>query len=285
MSNISNIVFLSETWSPPNDLNIFESFANSSKKQFIFNSDIDYIVSKGRPFLPFDVYMPFDDSNNRFESKSKFELVLSLISSIIEEFYKRKIVTVITGDFNADFNRSNIFDVILKNFTKENNYVIINNLNPINPPTYISPITKSIIEITANIDHFILCQNSFPSFLINPSFTIFNDPSNLSDHKAINFSFQIDLRDVNVSIKPSIPIKKINFENEQVRNHFFDKVESKLKRKFDFIIRNNFELSVLDQKSIHNLYNDFCNCYVESQDETVKFLESIGPQTISNRII
>ena len=123
-----------------------------------------------------------------------------------------------------------------------------------------------------------------PPFLKNPSFTIFDDPSYLSDHKAIHLSFLIDLKDVNLSIKPSIPIKKINFENEQVRNHFFDKVESKLKRKFDFIIRNNFELSVLDQKSIDNLYSDFCNCYVESHDETVKLQESIGPQTISNRI-
>ena len=102
-----------------------------------------------------------------------------------------------TGDFNADFNRSNRFDVILKKITKESNYVIKDNLNPINPPTF------SVLRftITANIDHFIFCQNSFPPFFKNPYFSIFDNPD--------NFSFQIDLRDVNLSIKPSIPIKKL----------------------------------------------------------------------------
>ena len=123
LSQISNIVFLSETWSRPNDLYIFKSLANASKKQFIFKSDIDNSPLRGRPFgglcwlydslfnliekrfinryLSFihlrahnfefviiGIYMPFDDSNNRFESKSLFELNLSLVCSIIDEFKK-----------------------------------------------------------------------------------------------------------------------------------------------------------------------------------------------------
>ena len=57
--------------------------------------------------------MPFDDSKNRCESKSSFELILNIILAIYEEFKASKTPVLITGDFNSDVNRDNRFDQYL----------------------------------------------------------------------------------------------------------------------------------------------------------------------------
>ena len=79
-------------------------------------------------FVIIGVYMPFFNSKQSNESKSLFELTLTLLSTISNEFKSRNIPVLITGDFNADFGRNNKFDIILSNFVNDHNFLILDTL-------------------------------------------------------------------------------------------------------------------------------------------------------------
>ena len=48
--------------------------------------------------------MPFFNSKKANESKSMFELTLTLLFTVSNEFKQRNIIVLITGDFNADLD-------------------------------------------------------------------------------------------------------------------------------------------------------------------------------------
>ena len=50
LSQCSNVVFLSELWTKPNDINLINEIARSSNKNFVYKSDIDHTFNRGRPF-------------------------------------------------------------------------------------------------------------------------------------------------------------------------------------------------------------------------------------------
>ena len=107
-------------------------------------------------------YMPFYDSKKPNESKNMFELSLTLIRTIAHEFKSRNIPVILAGDFNADLNRNNKFDIILKSFIKENNFSIFNNKNsPLNSFTYKSALINNKSYLS-NIDHFFFCDPQIP---------------------------------------------------------------------------------------------------------------------------
>ena len=179
LSQSSSLVFLSELWTKPNDINLIKEIASFSSKYFVYKSDIDHNYKKGRPYggqcwlidkkfkilenkfinrylsylhlkfysqnlVVIGVYMPFDDSKNRHESKSSFELILNIILAINEEFKASKTPVLITGDFNSDVNRDNRFDQTLKNFINDQNFYLLDNLNPNNSPTFKSSLINNI---------------------------------------------------------------------------------------------------------------------------------------------
>ena len=50
LSRCSNVVFLTELWTKPNDINLIIEIARSSNKNFVYKSDIDHTFNRGRPF-------------------------------------------------------------------------------------------------------------------------------------------------------------------------------------------------------------------------------------------
>ena len=46
----SNITFLCELWTKPNEINLIKDLAISQKKNFLYKSDIHHTYKKGRPF-------------------------------------------------------------------------------------------------------------------------------------------------------------------------------------------------------------------------------------------
>ena len=152
-------------------LNLIKDLVSCETKNFIHKSDIDKFYSRGRPFggqcwifdkrfklidkrflnkyisyinlkvFSFEVcfigtYVHFDDSKNRNESKSNFESSLCLIWTLNNHFDDKNIPVIILGDFNADLNRNNRFDCLLKNFIIENNFLVIDTLNKSSYYTY-----------------------------------------------------------------------------------------------------------------------------------------------------
>jgi hypothetical protein len=113
--------------------------------------------------------MPFYNTKKANDSKSMFELTLTLISTIYQEFNSRNIPVIIAGDFNADFERKNKFDLILKNYIIDHEFFILDNLNSENSFTFKSSLINNNYY-TSNIDHFIFCGPSIPNFLRNKIF-------------------------------------------------------------------------------------------------------------------
>ena len=67
--------------------------------------------------------MPFDNSKNRNESDSLYEISLSLIATLIQKAQSNNLPILIIGDFNADLKRKNKFDLKLKTFIE--NYQLV----------------------------------------------------------------------------------------------------------------------------------------------------------------
>ena len=139
LSLISSISFFCELWTRPNEVNLIKDLASYSNKNFLYKSDMDYTYTKGRPFggqcwlidkkfkllenrfvnkhlsyiyikidsfelVVLGLYLPFYDSKKPKESKSMFELTLTLLFTVSNEFKSRNIPVLITGDFNADLD-------------------------------------------------------------------------------------------------------------------------------------------------------------------------------------
>ena len=304
LPQISNICFFSELWTRPNEIDMIKDLANFSNKSFIYKSDIDHTYTKGRPFggqcwvldkmikliehrfinrhisyvhvnvegleiVVLGVYMPFNNSKKSNESKSMFELVLSIIISIVHEFKSRNLPDILTGDFNADFNRNNRFDIILKNFIKDHDFILLDNLNSQNSYTYKSSFINNT-HTTVNIDHFILCGPTIPTSFTNPNFAIHEDISNLSDHNPIILSFFIPINlSVKTSVTPKTIKKNINFYDVKMSEFFNQRVESRIYESFNPIIASNFQISLVNQDEINLIYNQISHLYVLVSEEAI----------------
>jgi len=98
-------------------------------KEFNFiNKQISYIhVGIGtNDIVLIGVYLPFNDNTN--ESKSTYEISLSIIYTLCKKFELNNVPCMIFGDFNADINRKNKFDLLLNEFIRENKLIILENL-------------------------------------------------------------------------------------------------------------------------------------------------------------
>ena len=78
-------------------------------------------------FLCIGLYLPFDDSKNKDNSKTIFEVTLPKILALIEQHKDKTIPITIVS--NAEFHRNNRFDDILKKFIKDNEMMPLNHIN------------------------------------------------------------------------------------------------------------------------------------------------------------
>ena len=270
LSLASSIIFLCELWTKPNEVNLIKEIANFSDKNFVYKSDMNHLYKRGRPFggqcwfyekdfslvenrfiskhlsylhlkfcdLDFviiGVYMPFFNSKKANESKSMFELTLTLLFTVSNEFKSRNIPVLITGDFNADLDRTNKFDVILKINLNDHNFLILDKLNSNNSFTFKSSLINNTFY-TSNIDHFILCDSFLPSTFKEAKFEVLEDAANMSDHNAISFSFNTFYTQVE---KPKVKVAQknfLNFDNSEINAFFNAEIDSR----FNYVFENIF---------------------------------------------
>ena len=312
----SSVVFYCELWTKPNEVNLIKEIANFSGKDFLYKSDMDHMYKRGRPFggqcwfyekgftvvenrflskhlsfihlkfcdLEFviiGVYMPFFNSKQSDESKSLFELTLTLLSTISNEFKSRNIPVLVTGDFNADFGRNNKFDIILSNFVNDHNFLILDTLNSKNSFTFKSSQINNTFY-TSNIDHFIVWDSSLPLIFKDAKFKVLEDVANMSDHNAISFSFSTLFSQYDIP-KVKIPEKTfLNLEKNEIKAFFDFEIDSRFNYAFENIINSNFQVSIYDQNQINHLYSTLCKTYTDSYDETIKFQNSLYPDFENN---
>jgi hypothetical protein len=230
-------------------------------------------------FLCIGLYLPFDDSKNKDNSKAIFELTLSRILALIEHHKDKNIPIILMGDFNADFHRNNRFDGILKKFIKDNDMIILDHISEDEiPHTYTTArvLNKRLNRTKRfhyNLDHFILYSKRSLEILKDSKFMFFDDVANTSDHQAINFSFQLEtsLDIPNIQIERTITPGNLNFENPLVLNFYQLKIEEKLNLKKNKFLENDSQ----DQEFIDDFYASLCDIFVESFEETLIFQNTI----------
>ena len=305
LADYSNISFFHELWLKPSEINLIKNIFPQKNKNILFKSDMTSTYTKGRPFggqcwvidkifkiseneflnknvsyviLKFEqfefaivgTHMPFDDSNNRDNSKSMYELSLSLISVLIEKFKTRNIPYFLAGDFNADIFRKNRFDKLLSEFTSENNLYLLDQLN-----TQKVDFTFSSFNSYSRIDHIIAPTDHMTNRFIDFQCNILDDIVNLSDHRnlSLDFSFESTINKINTPDPP--PIKSINFENPLIFNFFSSNFEKKIYEVLDsFKKPENFESN---QQFINRHYHAICCSFSDTTNETLSFQEETEP--------
>ena len=155
--SMSDLTYLNELWLTPAEKPLLDSIVKNKTHNLLFNSDMNHTHIKGRPFggqcwfihSSFDIYdfkfinknisyvhirkddfdciligtyMPFDDGKS--QSKSEYELNISILSTILYNYKTIGISVLIVGDFNADTYRKKNFDNIFLNFI--NDYDLVN---------------------------------------------------------------------------------------------------------------------------------------------------------------
>ena len=226
LSSVSDILYLNELWIAQSEKPILDNL-NINNKKILFKSDMDHNYKRGRPFggqswiinnnlniLDFEfinrhisyviietfkiklvvigVYLPFD--NNTLNSKSEYELCLSLLSSLLVKFEPIEAPIFITGDFNSDLYRKNRFDIILNNFVNCKSLISLDTIC-----TQEKNFTfKSIInnkEYKARLNHtFLHNKVSNQSFKFkNITCNIQVDKINMSDHNSIVTELEIEI--------------------------------------------------------------------------------------------
>ena len=307
---MSNITFLSEMWLKPNEINFINDLFPDKRKKFLFQSDMTYLNKKGRPFggigLIFDssyqviehkflnrhlaffhlkqnnfeiiiigAYMPFDNSNNRDQSKSIYELTLSYINVLIKKFKDLSIPVVILGDFNADLNRNsnNRFDKILRDFVKDNDLIVLDEIFPQKNNFTFTP-NGYLSETKSKIDHVMVTKPSFNK-LINAQCEILNHITNTSDHNAINLTFEycIDTADhqyININKESD---NFIDFEDPityEIYNKFIDDELVKL----DSVISKLKGESPKDnQTQTNQFYDGLCSVFENGNKRTIEYVK------------
>jgi hypothetical protein len=89
-------------------------YTQKNLNYFIISRFVSYIHLKiyEKEILLVGVYMPFDNSKNKKETLSLYEISLSLLATLICKAQSNDIPIFIIGDFNVDLKRKNKFDEI-----------------------------------------------------------------------------------------------------------------------------------------------------------------------------
>jgi endonuclease/exonuclease/phosphatase family metal-dependent hydrolase len=133
------------------------------------------------------VYMPFDNSKNKKETLSLYEISLSLIATLICKAQSNDIPIFVIGDFNADLKRKNKFDKILKNYTENYHLSALINQFPQNIHYTFTSKNKETF-FNHQIDHAFFVNDLSNTITIERC-NIMDNEVNTSDHNAVSFEF------------------------------------------------------------------------------------------------
>ena len=128
----------------------------------------------------------------------------------------------------------------------------------------------------------VVCDSSLPLIFKDAKFKVLEDVANMSDHKAISFSFTTLFSQYDIP-KEKIPEKTfLNLEKNEIKAFFDFEIDSRFNYAFENIINSKFQVSIYDQNQINHLYNLLCKTYTDSYDETIKFQNSLYPDFEKN---
>ena len=245
----NQITYINEHWLLGQEKYYLENLSNQHK--IYLQSDMQYKPKKGRPFggqawainkyikdvnvefinqyistvkcklknqecCLIGVHMPYDDNGK--DTVNYYVTLLDLIKAILKEQNNKNISTIIMGDFNADIRREKRVDKVFGQFIESNSLTIIDELM-----CQISDFTYENGCYKANIDHILLSKNNF----LNVQCNILDDVCNVSDHRALEITFDIKCKEMvdknidrhRVKIVKKIQILNIRFKETNLYVH------------------------------------------------------------------
>ena len=157
----------------------------------------------------------------------------------------------------------------MKNFLIDHDYILLDELNKNNSYTFKSASIKNTYHLS-NLDHFILCQSTFPLTMTKTEFRIFEDVANMSDHNAINLKFLVIKSTPKYESK--IPQRKfLKLDNPIIGEFFSKEVNSLLYSTFNNIIDANFPIIAVSQETINSNYSKISSVFKIATEKTHEF--------------
>jgi endonuclease/exonuclease/phosphatase family metal-dependent hydrolase len=132
-------------------------------------------LDNGRKFSIISCYFPFDNGSQL--NLSEFQSCLQVSYELLIFFENLNHAVFIIGDINADLLRNKRFDLIFKNFIKNNNLFVVSMSS--------DPLLCSYINgnYTATLDHCLTSVSVQSLYVLSSDFI--DDVTNLSDHKPL----------------------------------------------------------------------------------------------------
>ena len=162
-------------------------------------------------------YLPYD--NGSFLNFSEFQSCLQVAYELLLFFEKLNHSVFIIGDLNSDLLRNKRFDILLNNYLKNNDLLVISPSYDINNFSYIKG------DYTARLDHCFRSNKHQTSEFVNSSYI--DDVINLSDHKPllITIEWKSKLNCFSQNILQTLNCDKIvklppNFNNFEIKDKF-----------------------------------------------------------------
>lgn len=152
-----------------NRLNVLKhEFINQYLATITFNDN-------NKLFTLIACYLPYD--NGSFLNFSEFQSCLQVAYELLLFFEKLNHSVFIIGDINSDLLRNKRFDIMLNNYLKNNDLLVISPSYDINNFSYVKG------DYTARLDHCFRSKKYQTSEFVNSSYI--DNVINLSDHKPL----------------------------------------------------------------------------------------------------
>jgi hypothetical protein len=269
--NINGRPFGGQAWIYPKKFDLLDNNFLSRYVSYI------HLKINEQEILLVGAYMPFDNSKNKKESHSLFEVSLSLIATLICKAQSNDIPIFIIGDFNADLKRKNKFDKILKLFTENYYLTHLTSEFPQNiSHTFTSKNNGNYFK--HQIDHAFFINDSSISITIERCNILDND-SNTSDHNAISLEFSFPNKHTKKQITQTSQKlnENIDFENCEILEFYNSQLE---------YILTKYEpesQQVSKQSQIDSMYKKITLAVVQAKRLTIEFQNKLKPKIkISN---
>ena len=305
----SEFVYMNELWLSPAEKPLLESIIVNNSHSCLFNSDMTYAHTVGRPFggqawyihnsfkvfdykfvnknisfvhlcknnfhlILIGTYLPYDD--NKSFSKSEYELNISILSSMIHNYKTLDIPIFIVGDFNADIFRQKTFDNIFLNFINDYELLSLNSL-------YCQKIGYTYKKKTndkynnKNIrDGYYHAHLDHILFVENSKIeisqcNILDDALNMSDHNAVRCIFKTENISANVTIEIENNKVSLDFTNQLIGDFYKSRIDLHSNNFF-----NEFFNSQLENNNIDHMYIRLCGVINEAYEDTKPLQLSIN---------
>ena len=200
------------------------------------------------------------------ESHSLYDISLSLIASLIGKAQSNNLPVLIIGDFNADTNRKNKFDLLLSKFIDNYNLdTLITRFPQKLNHTFICKNNNNYFR--QHIDHALFLNDSLNSINIE-NCIILDKETNTSDHNAVSIelSFKGGYKVTRNNLEESKLDDRIDFENIEITNFYNNQIDYILSSELNKLNTKNE-----NQEHIDSFYEIITKTIVKAKNLTIEF--------------